>query len=63
MLRDRRFRLTAVVVLPLLLAALFVGFAKRQDYERQPSVAVAADRQAWVNQGEANPHSAAHFGR
>jgi hypothetical protein len=46
MLRDGRFRLTAVVVLPLLLAALFVGFAKRQDYERQRSVAVAADRQA-----------------
>ncbi len=63
MIRDARYRVSAAVVLVLLLGALVTGFAGRQSYERQRADAVRAERQAWVNQGEANPHSAAHFGR
>jgi ABC-2 type transport system permease protein len=63
MIRDARYRLSAAVVLALLLGALVTGFAARQSYERQRADAVRAERQAWVNQGKANPHSAAHFGR
>jgi ABC-2 type transport system permease protein len=63
MLRDARFRLSGMGVLVLLASALATGFAGRESYERQRAAAVQADRSAWVNQGDANPHSAAHFGR
>jgi len=63
MLRDARFRICCVVVLLLLGAALLTGFVSRRAYEQQRANAVKAERHAWVNQGEANPHSAAHFGR
>lgn len=63
MIRDARYRVSAVVVVMLLLGALATGYAGRQAYERQRAEAVRMERQAWVNQGKANPHSAAHFGR
>jgi ABC-2 type transport system permease protein len=63
LLRDGRFRASALIVFGLLVTAIVVGQQHREAYERQRAEAVAADRQAWVNQGEANPHSAAHFGR
>lgn len=62
-LRDARFRVSAVLVFVLLGTALLVGFQQRQTYERQRAEAAASERAAWVNQGESNPHSAAHFGR
>ncbi len=63
LVRDTRFRVSAVIVLGLLCTAVVVGHQQRASYERQRAEAMAADRQAWVSQGEANPHSAAHFGR
>jgi ABC-2 type transport system permease protein len=63
LLRDARFRVSAVIVLGLLATAIVVGHQQRAAYERQRAEAVAAEREAWVGQGEANPHSAAHFGR
>jgi ABC-2 type transport system permease protein len=63
MSRDFRFRVSALVVCLLLATALITGFLGREAYERQRMEAVGADRQAWIHQGESNPHSAAHFGR
>lgn len=63
LLRDARFRASGAIVILLLATALVFGLQQRAAYERQRAEALAADREAWVNQGEANPHSAAHFGR
>lgn len=62
-LRDGRFRWTAGVLVVLLLTALLAGLANVRDTRRQVESAKTAEGQTWVEQGERNPHSAAHFGR
>lgn len=62
-LRDRRFLGVAVVLLLLLAAASLDGWNRTQaDIEARQS-AVETDREVWVEQGENNPHGAAHFSR
>jgi ABC-2 type transport system permease protein len=59
MRRDGRFRWSAIVVFALLLAALALGW---KNYTTEQTRAQAESRASWENQGERNPHSAAHFG-
>jgi ABC-2 type transport system permease protein len=63
LLRDRRFRMMLRIVGVQLFIALAVGFRKRQDHEQQRAAALATERRECGNQGNANPHSTAHFGR
>jgi len=62
MWRDGRFRWSAVVMLALLVAALAVGWKNYATARTEQSRAQAESRESWENQGERNPHSAAHFG-
>ncbi|MBC7933053.1 MAG: ABC transporter permease subunit, partial [Rubrivivax sp.] len=63
MLRDGRFRASAVIIFLLLVTALALGVANYSDVRREQREAQARDREAWLAQGERNPHSAAHFGK
>ncbi len=63
MFRDGRFRIAGAIVLLLLTASLLIGWKGVRDVREQQAVAKAADEQQWLNQGERNPHSAAHFGK
>ena len=61
-LRDGRFRWTALIILALLLVALGLGWKNYSDTKRERAAAQTDSRNTWENQGERNPHSAAHFG-
>ncbi len=63
MFRDGRFRIAGAIVLLLLIAALLIGWQQARDVRQQLAVAKVADEQQWLDQGERNPHSAAHFGK
>ncbi len=62
MIRDGRFRWSALIVLGLLLTSLALGWKNYTTVKREQSAAQAQSRADWENQGERNPHSAAHFG-
>lgn len=62
MWRDGRFRWSAIVVLLLLAVALAFGWKNFDTVKREREAAQSASRQTWLDQGERNPHSAAHFG-
>ncbi len=62
MTRDGRFRVAALVVLGLLLTALLVGWKHQDDVRIQHQQASAEAREHWLDQGEKNPHAAAHYG-
>ncbi len=54
--------LTAVCVV-LLAAGTFIGTQRDAEFARERTAAELVDREVWLNQGERNPHSAAHFSR
>ncbi|HYZ85863.1 MAG TPA: DUF3526 domain-containing protein [Bryobacteraceae bacterium] len=62
MIRDGRFRWTAVITLGLLLGALALGWQHYRDVAAQHAAARQETRAQWLKQGEKNPHSAAHYG-
>ncbi len=62
LLRDGRFRWTALIVFALLLVSLGLGWKNYTTIKREKDAAQADSRKSWENQGERNPHSAAHFG-
>lgn len=62
LVRDGRFRWTALIVVGLLLTALGFGWKNYSTVKREQAAAEADSRRTWEEQGERNPHSAAHFG-
>jgi len=61
--RDGRTRLLALIVLLLGLTGLLAGWANYADQQRNAMFAQETDQNVFLEQGEKNPHSAAHFGR
>ncbi len=62
LLRDGRFRITAAIVFALLLVSLAIGFNQYREARADRAAAQATAYEQWLNQGERNPHSAAHYG-
>lgn len=62
MLRDGRFRWSAAIVFLLLIAALTMGWKHYVTTKGQRDQAQQLSRESWLNQGDRNPHSAAHYG-
>ena len=62
LLRDGRVRLSLIIVLLLLGVAIWVSARQYQSINEQYETATAVERTIWNDQGEKNPHSAAHFG-
>lgn len=62
MVRDGRFRWSAAITLCLLLGSVAMGWQHFREVSAQHEVARRETRQQWLNQGEKNPHSAAHYG-
>jgi len=60
--RDGRFRWGAALVGSLLLLALAAGWAQRNEIAQAHASAADQSREHWLEQGEKNPHSAAHYG-
>lgn len=62
LMRDGRARLSILIVLSLLGAAIWVTTTHYQNVNQEYANAITSERKVWDNQGEKNPHSAAHFG-
>ncbi len=60
--RDGRFRWGAVLVAGLLAVALISGWQNYSDISASHKAATEATWERWLDQGEKNPHSAAHYG-
>lgn len=60
--RDGRVRLAGLIVLLLLGVTVWISHSQYSLGKRQYEVAKKTERAIWDNQGEKNPHSAAHYG-
>jgi len=63
LLRDARFWWTGGIMLVLMLIALFLGRQHMQRVDSEHAAARAVAYQQWLDQGDKNPHQAAHFGQ
>ncbi|MEE4278583.1 MAG: hypothetical protein V2I82_08995 [Halieaceae bacterium] len=61
--RDRRRLALAIVLFALLLTAALDGWNRAEADAQARAAAEATDREVWTEQGENNPHGAAHFAR
>lgn len=61
-LRDRRFHLTAALLLTLLAAALAAGWSGYRQTRSEQEAARRLTREQWENLPARNPHGAAHYG-
>lgn len=60
--RDGRVRLAFIIVVLLLGVAVWISARQYKNVNEQYETAKTAERNLWDNQGEKNPHSAAHYG-
>lgn len=60
--RDGRFKWTAAIMVLLLLTAMLAGYQKYTTAVRIQTAAQGVTNQQWLDQGDKNPHSAAHYG-
>ena len=60
--RDGRVRIAFSIVILLLGVAIWISVRQYQNVNEQYQIAESAERAIWDNQGEKNPHSAAHYG-
>ena len=60
--REGRVKIALVLVLLLLGVAVGISARQYQNVNEQYAVTKMAERDIWDNQGEKNPHSAAHYG-
>ena len=60
--RDRRMVSLSLTAAVLLAVAALVGFAQFQQLKTERETAQNLAREQWLNQGERNAHSAAHYG-
>ncbi len=60
--RDGRIRIAFVIVILLLGVAVWISARQYNNVNEQYELAKTAERAIWDNQGEKNPHSAAHYG-
>ncbi len=60
--RDGRFKWTAAIMVLLLVTAMLAGYQKYSAAVRIQQIAQGDTNQQWLDQGDKNPHSAAHYG-
>lgn len=60
--RDGRARISFSIIILLLGTAVWVSANRFTNTNKQYEEALTSERTLWDNQGEKNPHSAAHFG-
>lgn len=60
--RDGRFRWMAALMALLLLTAMLSGWQQFSRYQAIQAAAQGATNRQWLEQGDKNPHSAAHYG-
>src|SRR5687768_10147452 len=62
LLRDGRMRWLGALMTLLLIAAFGLGWIEQQRVAAERTEALKEERENWLEQGEKNPHGAAHDG-
>lgn len=62
LVRDGRSQIALAIILLLLGVAVWVSARQYENINEQYTVAKSTERKIWDDQGEKNPHSAAHYG-
>ncbi|NAS12181.1 ABC transporter permease [Poritiphilus flavus] len=62
LMRDGRVRIAFLIVIVLLGVAALISARQYKNVNEQYELAKRSERAIWDNQGEKNPHSAAHYG-
>ncbi len=52
-----------IIVILLVVGSLLTGIQRYAVFDKERSAALQTDKRVWMNQGDRNPHSAAHFSR
>lgn len=60
--RDARVRLTALLLIVMLLVSLISAVMRYADVSQERAAAQSLINEQWTSQGEKNPHAAAHYG-
>ncbi|WP_299223326.1 DUF3526 domain-containing protein [uncultured Psychroserpens sp.] len=60
--REGRIRIAFIFVITLTITAVFISAWHYKDINEEYVFAKQSEREIWDNQGEKNPHSAAHYG-
>ena len=61
--RNQFLRYLLVAVVALMIVSVLTGFQRESVFDKEKAAALETDKAVWMNQGERNPHSAAHFSR
>ncbi len=61
--RESLMKALAGVSALLLVASLFAGLQRERVFDKEKTAAESTDKVVWMEQGDRNPHSAAHFSR
>ncbi|TAH19270.1 MAG: hypothetical protein EAZ08_08850 [Cytophagales bacterium] len=61
-LRERRFQYATLIIAILMIVSVLVSKNYYEKIRTEHELAMQTSRQQWENQGEKNPHSAAHYG-
>ena len=61
-LRDGRFKYTAILMVLLLFTAFLTGWQRYSNFSDMRTAAQSSTNTQWLKQGDKNPHSAAHYG-
>lgn len=61
-LREKRFQYAALIIAILMVVSILVSKNYYEKIRTEHELAMQTSRQQWENQGEKNPHSAAHYG-
>lgn len=62
LLRDGRIKLAFIIIVFLTITAVVTSALSYKKSNKEYVLASQAEREVWDNQGEKNPHSAAHYG-
>ncbi len=62
MLRESRFQIVAFIIAILMIVSILISKNYYEKIRSEHELAMQTSRQQWENQGEKNPHSAAHYG-
>ena len=62
-IRDGRFRWSVSIILLLILVSFISGWDYLRTAAQHEAIVQSAERERWLDKGEMNPHSAAHYGQ
>lgn len=61
--RETLVKILLAIIMLLLVVSMMAGVQRETVFAKERTAAERTDKEVWMNQGDRNPHSAAHFSR